>query len=152
MKNAIKLILTLSVMASLLFLSAYSYAGKFYASKGIAIEGYDPVSYFTDNKAQIGNKAFSYKWHDVTWQFANKLHLELFIKAPQKYVPQFGGYCALGAAHNGAVPTDPETFTIHKGKLYLNMASPVGVTWRLNPDFHIQRASKAWASGNIDFY
>ena len=152
MKKLIKLALSLSIIIPLLLISAQSYAGKFYSIEGVAIEGYDPVSYFTENKAQVGNIEFSYEWHNVTWHFTSKVHLQLFIKSPEKYVPQFGGYCALGAAHNGAVPTDPEIFTLHKGKLYLNMAPPVGVTWRLNPDFHIKRASKAWSSGKIDFY
>ena len=110
------------------------------------------MSYFTDNKAQQGLAKYSFEWHDVTWFFSSEQHLNTFKMAPHKYAPQFGGFCALGAAHNGAVPTDPETFTIHKGKLYLNMAPPVGVTWRLNPDFHITRASKAWDDGSIVFY
>jgi len=127
-------------------------AGQFYSTEGVAIEGYDTVAYFTQNAAIKGQAKFKTRWHDVTWFFSSKKHFELFIASPEKYVPQFGGYCALGAAHNGAVPTDPETFTVHKGKLYLNMAPAVGVTWRLNPDFHIERASKAWQNDKIVFY
>jgi YHS domain-containing protein len=129
-----------------------SFAGQFFSSDGIAIEGYDTVAYFTENKARHGSENYALKWHGVTWQFSTAENLALFKSSPEKYVPQFGGYCALGAAHNGAVPTDPETFTIHKGKLYLNMAPPVGITWRLNPDFHIARASKSWQEGKIIFY
>ncbi|MFT4925663.1 MAG: YHS domain-containing protein [Phenylobacterium sp.] len=140
------------LMLTLLLLASNSYAGKFFAPGGIAIGGYDPVSYFVDNQAQKGSEQFKYAWHNVDWHFSSAQHLTLFKAAPQKYAPQFGGFCALGAAHNGAVPVDPTIFTIHKGKLYLNMATPVGVTWRLNPDFHIARASKAWDNGDIVFY
>ncbi len=152
MKHFTKQFLTPLLALTLMLFANLSHAGKFYASDGVAIRGFDTVSYFTKNKAELGSDKFSYKWHEVTWHFSSKEHLALFKAAPQKYVPQFGGFCALGAAHNGAVPTDPATFTIHKGKLYLNMTPPVGVTWRLNPDFHIQRAATAWENGSITFY
>jgi YHS domain-containing protein len=136
----------------LLLMISHATAGQFFASEGIAIRGYDTVSYFTDNKAVEGKAEYAYSWHGATWHFSSAKNLELFKASPQNYVPQFGGFCALGAAHEGAVPTNPEVFTIYKGRLYLNMTAPVGITWRLNSDFHIERATKAWESGSITFY
>ena len=136
----------------LLSISSFAHAGKYFATDGIAIRGYDPVGYFENDQALQGSKDFQYQWSEVTWYFSSAKHRDLFKAEPEKYAPQFGGYCALGAAHFGAVPTNPEAFTIHKGKLYFNMTQPVVVTWRLNPDFHVARASKAWNEGKIRFY
>ncbi len=137
---------------SIALYSSVLFADQFYASKGVAIEGYDTVAYFTQNTAVKGLHKYSTVWDGITWYFSNEKHLTLFTASPEKYIPQFGGYCALGAAHNGAVPSDPQTFTIHKEKLYFNMSPPVATTWRLNPDFHIERATKAWQNKEIVFY
>ena len=61
-------------------------------SNGVAIEGYDPVAYFTLSKPVEGKKEFEYKWQDAIWRFANEDHLTLFKSDPEKYAPQYGGY------------------------------------------------------------
>lgn len=87
---------------------------------GIAIQGFDPVAYFTQNKAIKGNKQFATKYEGVVYYFANAADKDLFLKDPKKYEPQYGGWCAyaMGAA-NEKVEIDPETFKILNGKLYL---------------------------------
>lgn len=61
-------------------------------SDDVAIKGYDPVAYFTMGKPVKGDKEFEYKWEGAKWRFSGKEHLKLFIDAPEKYVPQYGGY------------------------------------------------------------
>jgi len=61
-------------------------------SQGIAIEGYDTVAYFTTGKPVMGNEKFSYQINDATWLFSSEEHLNLFKTAPEKYMPQYGGY------------------------------------------------------------
>jgi YHS domain-containing protein len=88
---------------------------------GVAIEGYDPVAYFTDGKAMKGSEEFAYEWLGTPWYFANAEHRDMFAANPEKYAPQFGGYCTLGVAVNGhaAENIDPETaWRIIDGKLY----------------------------------
>ena len=88
---------------------------------GIAINGYDPVAYFTMGRAMKGSEAFAHKWLGETWHFANARHRDLFAADPVKYAPQFGGYCALGVAYGqNTANIDPEAFRIIDGKLYLN--------------------------------
>lgn len=125
---------------------------KIFSSNGIAIKGYDAVAFFNQNRAVKGEAKHQTQWENVNWYFSTLENLNLFKQSPEKYAPQFGGYCALGAAHLGAVPTNPRAFSIHAGKLYFNMTDEVRVTWKLNADFHIQRAEQAWKDNKITFY
>ena len=93
---------------------------EFNIEKGIAIRGYDPVAYFTQNKAIKGDKKFAAIAEGITYYFADAGDKELFIKDYKKYEPQYGGWCAYAmGATNEKVEIDPETFKIINGKLYL---------------------------------
>jgi YHS domain-containing protein len=88
--------------------------------KGIAIQGYDPVGYFTENKAVEGKKEFATFYEGSTYYFSSEQNKELFKKDPAKYEPLYGGWCAYAMGANGEkVEVDPETFKIIDGKLYL---------------------------------
>jgi YHS domain-containing protein len=119
-----------------------------YATENGAIDGYDPVSYFSAGKAERGSPDFTAEWNGATWRFTSAENREAFIEDPEKYAPQYGGFCALGMAHGGNVPTNPEAWTIWQGKLYLNMIKDVSITWRYNPDKLTQRADIKWAAMN----
>jgi YHS domain-containing protein len=88
---------------------------------GVAINGYDTVAYFTEQKAVKGSEKYSYDWLGTPWHFASDEHRELFMSDPIKYAPQYGGYCAGEVAGSGSVTVniDPEAFKIIDGKLYL---------------------------------
>lgn len=60
--------------------------------RGVAIEGYDPVAYFTHGNAVEGSEEFSYHWMGAKWQFTSSEHLEMFKSNPERYAPQYGGY------------------------------------------------------------
>ncbi|MBP9884349.1 MAG: YHS domain protein [Chitinophagales bacterium] len=93
---------------------------QFNLESGIAIQGYDPVAYFSENKAVKGNKQFSAVVGGVTYLFASSSNLDLFLKNYIKYEPQYGGWCAYAMGANGEkVAIDPETFKIANGRLYL---------------------------------
>ncbi len=88
--------------------------------KGLAIQGYDPVAYFTQKKAVKGSTANSYTYRNVTYRFASTTNLEAFKKSPEKYEPQYGGWCAYAMGESGEkVEIDPETYKIKDGKLFL---------------------------------
>ncbi|MEO6582672.1 MAG: YHS domain-containing (seleno)protein [Ferruginibacter sp.] len=88
--------------------------------KGIAIQGYDPVAYFTANKAVKGSKDLAVAFQGAVYYFSSEENKELFKKNPAKYEPQFGGWCAYAMGHDGSkVEIDPETFKIIDSKLYL---------------------------------
>jgi YHS domain-containing protein len=93
---------------------------------GVAIMGYDPVAYFTENRAMKGSEEYSYDWLGTPWYFTNSKHREMFMNEPVKYAPQYGGYCAGEVASTSSVTVnvDPEAFKIIDGKLYLIYDKP----------------------------
>jgi len=95
-------------------------AKHFNLDNGLAIEGYDPVAYFTTGKATEGKKQISFTVEGVTYRFANEGNKSAFAKDPKKYEPQYGGWCAYAmGATKEKVNIDPETFKIVNGKLHL---------------------------------
>ena len=119
-----------------------------YATENGAIDGYDAVSYITDGQAERGSPDITAEWNGAIWRFTSAAHRNAFTENPEKYAPQYGGFCALGMAHGGDVPTNPEAWTIWEGKLYLNMIKEVSITWRYNPDKLIERADMKWNALN----
>ena len=111
---------------------------------GIAIEGYDPVAYFTEGKPVKGKSQFSYKWNDAEWHFASEKHLTLFKESPGKYAPQYGGFCAYGVSENHCGHTDPTAWKIIDGKLYLTTNKNVKMIWEKDIDGHIEKGDKNW--------
>lgn len=107
---------------------------------GTAINGYDTVAYFTDGKPVPGSDSFSYEWKGAKWKFASQAHLDLFKADPEKYAPQYGGYCAYGVAQGGLVKVEPDQFTVLGGKLYLNYDADVQAKWRKDPTGFIKSA------------
>ena len=86
----------------------------------LAIEGYDPVAYFVDNTAKEGKKDLAYIYDGVIYRFSSAQHLQSFKSDPEKFKPQYGGWCAYAMGATGEkVDVDPETFKVLNGKLYL---------------------------------
>jgi YHS domain-containing protein len=122
----------------------------FNLEKGVAIQGYDPVSYFTQSKAQKGNAQFQYNYEGAVYRFVSQANLDLFKQSPQKYEPQYGGWCAYAMGASGEkVEVDPETFKIVNGKLYLFYHSWVNNTllkWNEDENHLLPTADKNWKS------
>ena len=92
----------------------------FNVSGNLAIKGYDPVAYFTENKGIKGNKQYSYEYKGILYRFVSVANMEQFKKEPSKYEPVYGGWCAYAVGFNGEkVGVNPNTFKIINGKLYL---------------------------------
>jgi YHS domain-containing protein len=109
-----------------------------------AIQGYDPVAYFKEGKPMKGKKEFSFLWNEATWIFASRENLAAFKIDPEKYAPQFGGYCAYGISEGHKAPTSPDAWTIVDGKLYLNYNKNVRSLWNEKQSDHIANANKNW--------
>jgi YHS domain-containing protein len=90
------------------------------SDNGLAIKGYDPVAYFTKNKAVKGSKTHAVYHQGLLYYFSSAENKEAFKRSPSKYEPEYGGWCAYAMGKNGEkVNIDPETFKILDGKLYL---------------------------------
>src|SRR5438132_742149 len=96
---------------------------------GVAIKGYDPVAYFTDSKPVEGSSDFTFEWNGAKWRFANAGHLAAFKTAPEKYAPQYGGYCAWAVSQGYTAGIDPTARKIVDGKLYLNYSPDIQKKW-----------------------
>lgn len=110
----------------------------------VAIHGYDTVAYFTDGKPTKGNSEFEHVWEDARWTFSSATNLELFKANPQRYAPQFGGYCAGGLAVGEYANGDPELYTIVDGKLYFIKNEKYQTVWREAPETAIHFAEYNW--------
>ena len=106
-------------------------------ASGIALSGYDTVAFLTPHKLVHGSPSISVQHHGATYFFANEEHRKLFVAAPDKYLPQCGGFCAFGASVNALFPVDISTWQVVDGKLYFT----------LNPD--IQKELNKDLTGNI---
>jgi hypothetical protein len=114
------------------------------SGSGIAIKGYDPVAYFTDSKPVKGSPDFTHQWMGATWHFATAAHRDEFARTPEKFAPQYGGYCAYGVSQNHTAPIDPEAWTVLDGKLYLNYSQGVKKTWSREIPKYVEQADKNW--------
>lgn len=93
--------------------------------KGYAINGYDPVAYFTEKKPVRGSDDFTSDWKGATFRFASAANKAAFDANPEGFAPQYGGYCAYGVANGYVAKTDPDAWTVHQGKLYLNFSKGI---------------------------
>ena len=86
---------------------------------GVAIKGYDPVAYFTEGRPVKGSAEFAKEWLGASWRFANATHRDAFAANPEKYMPQFGGYCSKAMSDGFVKSLDPDAWRIIDGKLYV---------------------------------
>ena len=116
-----------------------------YEPTGIAIRGYDTVAYFTVGEATLGSDEFTTEWEGATWKFASQEHLDLFVEAPEKYAPQYGGYCAYGVAKDALVKIEGENWDIIDDKLYLNYNNRLQRRWQQGYNEYIEEANEKFA-------
>lgn len=115
-----------------------------YQSSGTAINGYDPVAYFTMEKPVKGDTSHSYSWNSAEWRFASAENLATFKSNPEKYAPKYGGYCAYAVSRGYTAPTDPEAWTVVDGALYLNYSKSVRSRWNSDQAANIVVGDKNW--------
>nr|WP_275668603.1 YHS domain-containing (seleno)protein [Hwanghaeella grinnelliae] len=130
-----------------LFASAPAQAAEdpvFQSFLGTAINGYDPVAYFTEDKPVEGSSDHAYHWNGAEWHFASAENLETFKADPEKYAPQYGGYCAYAVSEGYTAKTEPDAWKIVDGKLYLNYNKDVQEKWAQDISGRIANADKNW--------
>lgn len=120
MKRALIILLVIFAYSTTFAQSASKRISEFNLESKIAIQGYDPVSYFKQNKAIKGKKELTASYEGVLYQFSSSANKEFFLKNPSSFEPQYGGWCAYAMGSAGEkVEINPETFKIIDGKLYL---------------------------------
>jgi YHS domain-containing protein len=149
MKKFLLLVLSITLYTNITHAQTSLRKTHFNVEKSLAIQGYDPVAYFTQNKAVKGDKQFSANADGVVYYFSSAINKDLFIKNYTKYEPQYGGWCAYAmGATNTKVEIDPDTFKIINGKLYLFYHSWVNNTlnkWNKDEANLKAKADKNWS-------
>lgn len=116
MKRALSFHATLALVVCMLFTFASS---AFAQNVRVVLKGYDPVAYFTDRKPTKGDPALSYDWDDQRYYFANAKHRQMFAADPERYVPQFAGYCTGSMSRGVRNEGHPEAWVIADEKLFV---------------------------------
>ena len=133
-------------MAVLLFSSIVpAFAGEYFEREGVAIGGYDPVAYFVEMKPVKGLPEFQAEYQGSTFHFSTVANRDSFIASPDKFAPQYGGFCAFGTAKGYKAVIDPGAFTVVGDKLYLNYSETVRSRWKLDIPGYIRMAEANWA-------
>lgn len=148
MKNLIQYMSVLVVLVSL------AHAGELNQSKGVVLDGYDLVAYFTQSQAVQGDVKFKLKHDGQIYYFSSEKNRQAFQNNPEKYQPEFDGYCAFAVANKGAkVPVDPTTFKFQDGKLLLFFNGDYNgtqfntmVPWEKDPNTMMTKAVQQWDS------
>lgn len=144
----LKAIVTIGIFLAMLT-AAYSqkHEKKYFNNlddKGVIIDGYDPVAFFTDNEPVKGDAQFQYSYEDAIYYFASQEHLELFKGDPEKYKPQFGGWCAYAVSLGRVAPIDVKTFSIVNGRLVIQHNQRAVNGWSKDVQGNLALADKYW--------
>ncbi len=122
----------------------------FHAREGAAIGGYDTVAYFTDGRAVPGAADIMVMWKGVVWHFSSDAHREAFEANPRAYAPQYGGYCAYAVSFGQLMGTDPTSWQIVDGKLYLAHSAPVLRIWSGDVPGYLVQSEANWPAVLFD--
>lgn len=118
--------------------------GRTLNGPGVAVHGYDPVAYFTEQKPAQGSAEFSVVHGGATYRFASAANMKAFQVNPEKYVPVYGGYRAFGVSVGAKFDGDPRYWKIVDGKLYLNLNQQIQKTWLKDVPGNIEKATRNW--------
>lgn len=116
----------------------------FYSDGGLAVSGYDAVSYFRIGTPALGKSDFSLMWKGAVWQFTSEENRDRFERNPRAFAPQFGGYCAFAMVQGVLSSTDPQAWQIVDGKLYLTHSEAIERIWKQNVSQNIREAEGHW--------
>ena len=122
-----------------------AFAGEFFEQDGVAIRGYDPIAYFAEMKPVKGLAEFHAEHQGSTFYFSSAANRDTFAANPDKFAPQYGGYCAFGMAKGYKATIDPAAFTVVGDKLYLNYSDTVRSQWVSDIPGYIDKANSNWA-------
>ena len=117
-----------------------------YADDGIAVDGTDVVSYFTEGMPVAGDPSITHDWNGATWRFASFANRDAFAADPAGYAPQYGGYCAYAVSEGYTASTIPDAWKIVDGKLYLNYSRRIQRRWERDIPARIASGDANWPS------
>jgi YHS domain-containing protein len=124
--------------------AAGAHAQKVNASGGVAVKGYDVVAYVTAGKPVEGLGQFVHRIGGTTYRFASAANRDAFAKEPDRYLPQFGGFCAYAVSRGYTADIDPHAWRLVGGKLYLNYDRGAQAKWEEDLSGNISKGDAHW--------
>lgn len=112
--------------------------------QGLALQGYDPVSYFTEAGPTPGQEKLTHTHQGATYRFASAENRDRFASDPASFAPAYGGYCGYGLAKNMLAPVDPEAYDVINGRLVLQYSKGVRKTFHKDLEGNLQKADANW--------
>lgn len=138
----------LAAVVSTLVVNAAAFAARpeIYTARfsNLAVEGYDVVAYFTEGKPVKGDKAFRATHQGAEWLFSSAENLAAFREDPEKYAPQYGGYCAWAVSQNYTARGNPKNWRIVDGRLFLNYNDEIQKRWESDIPGFVAAADANW--------
>lgn len=144
MSNPLQRCARIAMLAAVSAAAASAWAGEYFEKDGFAIRGHDPVAYFKDGKPTKGSAEHRVEHKGSVFVFASKANRDAFAAEPDRYAPQYGGYCAFGTAGSYKAASDPAAFSVVDGKLYLNYNRDVMARWRSDVPGFVDMADQQW--------
>ena len=123
---------------------AFAQSACVFNTDGVAINGIDPVSYFTDQRPIDGTNLYRLRWRNVIWRFSSVETMDAFERDPFHFAPRYGGYCAVSMATGLVSDTVPRAWSVHGGALYLAESQEAMVAWQQEPEAYIAHADGYW--------
>ena len=143
--------LSLVACALAISLAPQALAGKVNKSLfGTAVEGYDVVAYFEEGRPVEGSREHAHEWMGATWRFASAEHRDRFVASPERYAPQYGGFCAYAVSQGTTAGIDPEAWKIVDDKLYLNLSPSIQEIWSQDIPGYVRLADRNWPGISAD--
>lgn len=144
MSRSMQRILSLILLAVAGTIVSVAWAGEYFEKGGVAIRGHDPVAYFKEGRPVQGSPEHRAEHKGSVFLFASKANRAAFAAEPDRYAPQYGGFCAFGTAGGYKAATDPAAFSVVNGKLYLNYNRDVQKQWRADVPGFVAKADRQW--------
>jgi hypothetical protein len=110
----------------------------------LTLKGYDTVAYFTEGRPTLGKSEFEYAWDEARYRFASAQHMTLFRAAPDRYAPQFAGYCAGGMSMGVKVEANPENWLVHDGRLFVFRTPAAQARFQADPQGTAAAGAANW--------
>ncbi|MGB7433447.1 MAG: YHS domain-containing (seleno)protein [Ahrensia sp.] len=140
-------LLMLSAAAATMSLTPGAFAASVNLNNtGVAVQGYDPVAYFTDDAAVRGDSTITAQYDGATYHFASAENRDAFVANPAQYAPAYGGFCAFAVANGYTAKIDPAAYSVVDGKLYLNFSKGVRSRWNRDIPGNITKGNANWPS------
>ena len=149
MSSPIRRLIQLMLLAAACAALSIAWAGDYFEKDGVALRGHDAVAYFKQGKPVKGSAEHRVEHQGSVFLFASKAHRDAFAAEPEKYAPQYGGYCAFGMAGGYKAATDPAAFSVIDGKLYLNYNREVQKQWSAEVPGFVRKADAAWPAASM---